>query len=68
MPGESSEIEIRYDTKRLGGINKTVKITTNEGGDPHVLKVVGKINQAPKEESLPKKPASLSEDNPDGGK
>jgi hypothetical protein len=67
MPGESSEMKVRYDTKRLGKINKTVKITTNEGGDPHVLRVVGQINPKEEEESLPKKPASLGGSN-DGGK
>jgi hypothetical protein len=48
-PGQSSTIEIRYDTKRTGKINKSVTITTNEGPDSHVLQVVGNIN-APKEE------------------
>jgi len=53
MPGETSEIEVRYDTKRVGKINKTVTITTNEGGDPHVLKVIGKISKMQEEESVP---------------
>ena len=53
MPGESAEIEVRYDTKRVGKINKTVTITTNEGGDPHVLKVVGKISKVEEEEGVP---------------
>lgn len=60
MPGESAQIEIRYDTKRVGPINKTVKITTNEGGDPVVLKVVGKINAAPTEgDAVPSAKPSL---------
>ena len=54
MPGETAEIEIRYDTKRVGGINKTVTITTNAEGGPTVLKVTGKINRAAAEESVPK--------------
>jgi len=53
MPGESADIEIRYATNRLGKINKTVKITTNEGGDPHVLKVIGEVLKAEEEESVP---------------
>lgn len=52
MPGEESKIEIRYATNRLGKINKTIKITTNEGKEPHVLKVVGKILK-PEDESVP---------------
>jgi len=54
MPGETAQIEIRYDTKRLGRINKTVTITTNAPGDAIVLKVVGKIHKAATEESVPK--------------
>ena len=54
MPGETGEIEIRYATNRLGKINKTVKVTTNEGTDPHVLKVIGEVLKAEEEESVPK--------------
>lgn len=59
MPGESANIEIRYATDRIGKINKTVTITTNEGGDPHVIKVTGKVNKADDIQSVPKAPASI---------
>lgn len=59
MPGESSQIEIRYATNRLGRINKTVKVTTNEGATPHVIKVVGNILKAEEEESVPKAEPSM---------
>lgn len=59
LPGESSEIEIRYATNRLGKINKTVKITTNEGGDPHVIKVVGNILKPEEDESVPASAPSI---------
>lgn len=59
MPGESAEIEIRYDTKRLGKINKTVTITTNETGQPHVLKVIGQIEKAPDDAGVPAATNSL---------
>jgi len=65
MPGQESEIEIRYATNRLGKINKTVKITTNEGGDPHVIKVVGKILKPEEDESVPASAPSILKD---GGK
>ncbi len=59
MPGESGEIEIRYATNRLGKINKTVKLTTNEVGvAPHVLKVVGMINK-PDTENVPSSEPSI---------
>jgi hypothetical protein len=58
MPGESSEIEVRYTTNRPGTINKTVRITTNEGGQPHVLRVKGKVlnEEAPAEPKKEKSP------------
>ncbi|SRR6056297_638839 len=58
MPGESSEIEVRYTTNRVGTINKTVRITTNEGGQPHVLRVKGKVlnEEAPAEPKKEKSP------------
>ena len=59
MPGETAEIEVRYDTKRVGTINKTVTLTTNENRDPIVLKVKGKIAKAAKEESVPKPKTGL---------
>ncbi len=59
LPGETSEIEIRYATNRLGKINKTVKITTNEGGDPHVIKVVGNILKPEEDESVPASAPSI---------
>ena len=46
LPGETSEIKIRYATNRLGKINKTVTLFTNEGEDSkRVLKVVGLVNK-----------------------
>ena len=53
MPGETSQIEIRYDTKRLGKINKTVTISTNEGSQPHVLRVQGLIQEVKLEDGVP---------------
>jgi hypothetical protein len=48
MPGETSQIEVRYDTKRIGSINKKITLTTNEpeGANTHILKVIGKISKA----------------------
>jgi hypothetical protein len=44
MPGESGEIEIRYDTKRIGSINKMVTLSTNEkSGETRIIKVKGKV-------------------------
>lgn len=53
LPGETNEIEIRYDTKRLGPFSKTVKITTNDGNDPLVIKVHGKVLKPEDEDNVP---------------
>ncbi len=55
MPGKTGVISIKYDTSRLGAINKTVTITTNEveskdaNGNPiyknHVIQVKGNVKQ-----------------------
>ena len=63
MPGETGTIEIRYDTKRLGGINKTVTITTNDGGDAHILKVIGQIREAAVEDGVPANTGGLIKPN-----
>ena len=60
MPGESSVIEIRYDTKRVGPFTKTVKLTTNEKATSnHVIKIKGKVLAQKKEENLPTKAPNL---------
>lgn len=62
MPGETNVIEVRYATNRLGNINKTIKITTNEGEDPHILKVVGKVLKPEDSEGVPSsQPSMLNE-------
>ena len=54
MPGETEALEIRYATNRLGSFSKTVTLTTNEvGGEPHVVKVKGKVLKPEAEESVP---------------
>ncbi len=54
MPGETSELEVRYATNRLGQFSKTITLTTNEvGAEPHVVKVQGKVLKPEAEESVP---------------
>ncbi len=54
LPGESAEIKVRYDTKRIGNFTKTVTLTTNEATPKHVLRIKGKVNAAPEEpEAVP---------------
>ena len=66
MPGESADIEVRYATNRVGPFNKKITLTTNEGGQPKVLKVTGTVLKEEKEESVPASEPSML--NPGGGK
>ncbi|MFZ1748721.1 MAG: DUF1573 domain-containing protein [Saprospiraceae bacterium] len=41
-PGKTAQIEVRYDTKRVGVINKTITIISN-AGDPVLLQIRGEV-------------------------
>ena len=58
LPGETSQIEIRYATNRIGKINKRVTITTNED-KKHIIKVLGNVLKGDAEKSAPKKAPSV---------
>ncbi len=45
-PGETSEVEVRYDTNRLGPFTKLVTLTTNEGTPTRVLTIKGDVVEA----------------------
>ena len=66
MPGESADIEVRYATNRVGPFNKKITLTTNEGGEPKVIKVTGTVLKEEVEESVPAGEPSML--NPGGGK
>ncbi len=54
LPGESAEIKVRYDTKRVGPFTKTVTLTTNEDVEKRILRIKGKVNKKPAEpEAVP---------------
>lgn len=59
MPGASSTIKVKYDSKRLGPINKSVTITSNAVNTPtKVIRIKGNIEAAPKgEPTMPLKKA-----------
>jgi hypothetical protein len=48
-PGETGEIKVRYDTKRLGKFIKTVTLTTNTGAEKVVLTIKGEVKKKPAE-------------------
>jgi len=43
LPGESGELNIKYDTKRLGAFTKTITVTSNAEGGNKILKIKGNI-------------------------
>jgi Protein of unknown function (DUF1573) len=58
-PGETSEIEVRYDTQRIGGFQKSVTIETNEGDQSRVLMIKGVVNEKVAEAGVPVNAPSL---------
>ncbi len=64
MPGESSQIKVRYATNRMNAFTKTVTITTNEGtdaaGKKRILTIKGKVIPKPVEpDAVPKSAPSI---------
>lgn len=47
-PGASATITVRYDTKRVGPINKSVTITSNAANEPRkVVRIKGSVQAKP---------------------
>lgn len=61
-PGESSVIKVKYDTKRLGAINKSVTITSNASEPTKVIRIKGNII-APKTTPIKETPAGAPVEN-----
>jgi len=55
LPGESSEIDVKYDTRRIGGFHKNITITSNADNKSIVLHIKGVVKAKPKEEVPVKK-------------
>lgn len=53
MPGESANVDVRYDTQRVGMFNKTVTLTTNEASETPTLTIKGEVKAPPTVESVP---------------
>ncbi|WP_179319150.1 DUF1573 domain-containing protein [Winogradskyella helgolandensis] len=43
QPGSQGELEIKYDTKRLGAFTKTITVMSNAEGGNKILKIKGTI-------------------------
>lgn len=42
-PGETASIKVKYDTNRVGPINKTVTVTANIEGGTKVIRIKGNV-------------------------
>jgi hypothetical protein len=58
QPGETGEIKVRYDTKRLGPFNKQVTLTTNEKESTHLLTIKGEVLKVEEQPGVPAKSGS----------
>jgi len=45
MPGEKGQIEVSYDTKRLGGFSKALTVYSNAKAERKMLKIKGFISK-----------------------
>jgi hypothetical protein len=61
MPGETGEIEVKYDTNRVMPIRKTITVTSNSDRPTIALKIKGNVVDPSKNSVLEKKGKSLIE-------
>ena len=55
MPGKTGEIEVEYDTKRLGGFSKAITVYSNAKEERKMLKIKGSISKT----AIPAKTGSI---------
>jgi hypothetical protein len=48
-PGKSNSIVVKYDTRKIGPISKTITVTSNGSEQPIILRIKGKIEPKPAE-------------------
>jgi len=61
MPGESGEIEVKYDTKRVNPIRKTITVFSNADTPTIALKIKGLVINPKKTNPLKKTSKSIVE-------
>ena len=62
LPGESDKIQVKYDTKRIGFIRKSISVTSNASNPSVVLKITGQVVANTKKTGLENKKKSIVED------
>ena len=58
LPGQSTEIGVKYDTKRIGKFTKTITLTTNSAEKTKILTIKGEVKKPVKAPVAPAKPTS----------
>jgi hypothetical protein len=54
MPGQSASVTVRYDTKRVGPINKSVTISSNATNSPEmVVRIKGNVLESANANDMP---------------
>jgi hypothetical protein len=51
LPGQKDSISVKYDTNRIGTINKTVTIISNASNSPTMMRIKGTIIERPQTET-----------------
>ena len=62
LPGKSDKIQVKYDTKRVGFIRKSISVTSNASNPSVVLKITGQVIADTKKTGLENKKKSIIED------
>lgn len=55
LPGKKESIKVKYDTNRMGPINKTITVMSNAKTATVVLRITGNIIQKTEESTVPEK-------------
>ena len=62
LPGESDKIQVKYDTKRVGFIRKSISVTSNASNPNVILKITGQVIADNNKTGLENKKKSIVED------
>lgn len=58
LPGKKESIKVKYDSNRLGPINKSITVMANAKNSPVVLRISGNVIQKTEESAVPEKNVS----------
>ena len=62
LPGESEKIQVKYDTKRVGFIRKSITVTSNAASSPTtILKIKGQVVENNQQKRIERKKKSIVE-------